>query len=33
MLATVKAALENGRKLEALMVQTWLDLLKAAKEK
>jgi hypothetical protein len=33
MLATVKTALENGRKLEALMVQTGLDLLKAAKEK
>lgn len=33
MLAAVKTALENGRKLEALMVQTGLDLLKAAKEK
>ncbi len=33
LLATVKAALENGRKLETLMVQTGLELIKSAKEK
>ncbi len=33
MLETVKTALENGRKLEALMVQTGLDFIKSGKEK